>query len=266
MEITQAEVDDALNWSYRRVPLDAVRFLDAIPLNSAEEIPADIAELDAAMDAAGIEGPRRQRLRRQFKFGSILFVIGGLFVRSNGRVMDYPRSVLEKAIEEAREEMAADVAELRDGEIDLSEWEARSMRSLRALYLVAAGLGAGAGALAINTALGALTQQYGALAVMASDIATGKQRPGGIFRRIRRYAGFARAVFQAAIVAALDLTEWVEEINVLGVAEHCKECVELSNMGWVPTGTLPPIGSRLCGTECKCGIDRRNRAGLVVRS
>jgi len=41
----------------------------------------------------------------------------------------------------------------------------------------------------------------------------------------------------------------------LGAAEHCPDCLALAAQGWVPVGTLPPIGTETqCGDSCKCTI------------
>ncbi len=45
------------------------------------------------------------------------------------------------------------------------------------------------------------------------------------------------------------------ERNILGVADHCPECPELSALGWVPLFTLPPPGSRECAMNCYCSLE-----------
>lgn len=36
--------------------------------------------------------------------------------------------------------------------------------------------------------------------------------------------------------------------------KHCLPCLQLANEGWVPVGTLPRIGTTVCGKNCKCTI------------
>lgn len=43
-----------------------------------------------------------------------------------------------------------------------------------------------------------------------------------------------------------------QERRVLSPAEHCPGCEEQAGMGWQPIGTLAPIGSQDCLTNCKC--------------
>lgn len=51
-----------------------------------------------------------------------------------------------------------------------------------------------------------------------------------------------------------------EEHLVLGDAEHCEQCLADNARGFVPIGTLGPIGSRECRTNCACRFVYRNSA------
>jgi hypothetical protein len=55
-----------------------------------------------------------------------------------------------------------------------------------------------------------------------------------------------------------------EEINILGVADHCDDCLAETGRGWVPIGTLIPIGDRQCIVNCKCTIDYRRSANNML--
>jgi hypothetical protein len=44
------------------------------------------------------------------------------------------------------------------------------------------------------------------------------------------------------------------EKNVLGPADHCAGCLDATAQGWVPIGTLPPIGDRTCLSNCHCWL------------
>lgn len=57
-----------------------------------------------------------------------------------------------------------------------------------------------------------------------------------------------------------------EERRVLGKADHCttddgdgdlEGCVELSDQGWRPIGTLPRLGDTPCRSNCQCHFDYR---------
>lgn len=51
------------------------------------------------------------------------------------------------------------------------------------------------------------------------------------------------------------------EVRVLGVAEHCNDCVEYAGRP-APVGTLPPIGDSECGQYCKCRFEYGPREEL----
>jgi hypothetical protein len=50
-----------------------------------------------------------------------------------------------------------------------------------------------------------------------------------------------------------------EERLVLGDAEHCQGCIDDNARGFVPIGTLAPIGSRECRQNCRCHFSYRRR-------
>lgn len=44
------------------------------------------------------------------------------------------------------------------------------------------------------------------------------------------------------------------ERNLLGIADHCAGCIIETKRGWVPYGTLIPLGQRDCKAGCRCTI------------
>lgn len=72
--------------------------------------------------------------------------------------------------------------------------------------------------------------------------------------RAAMYANSAREAFEKAVarnMAALgvELEKWV-----LGVAEHCQDCIDFSAEGWQAIGyfPFPGDGSTICLTNCQC--------------
>lgn len=50
-----------------------------------------------------------------------------------------------------------------------------------------------------------------------------------------------------------------QEHRVLGIAEHCEDCVTYSAMGWMPVGSLPAIGDQsACRQNCYCYFEYRS--------
>jgi hypothetical protein len=108
-----------------------------------------------------------------------------------------------------------------------------------------------------------LKKQYGFLQDFAKDIANGTLSAAGIQARSRLYIEAARRAYMegergAAREAGLD-----EESNVLHAAESCEgagSCVGETRRGWVPLGSLIPVGQRRCGPNCRCEIVYRKAA------
>lgn len=45
------------------------------------------------------------------------------------------------------------------------------------------------------------------------------------------------------------------ERNILGDAMHCGQCPRLTEAGWLPIGSMPAPGLRICGPKCCCSMD-----------
>jgi predicted ArsR family transcriptional regulator len=94
---------------------------------------------------------------------------------------------------------------------------------------------------------------------LAVDIASGSQPLNGSFlARAAMYARSGRGTFWAVRKTRSALDGATMERRVLGVAEHCDECAEEASRGWVPIGTLTPIGGLRCLTNCKCQFEYSN--------
>lgn len=91
-----------------------------------------------------------------------------------------------------------------------------------------------------------------------AQVVAGSQSPEGIPARAAMYG---HAVWGTALntqrQVVIDSGEMTEEINILGGENHCEECPAESAKGWVPIGTLKPIGSRQCLVLCRCHIETR---------
>jgi hypothetical protein len=76
---------------------------------------------------------------------------------------------------------------------------------------------------------------------------------GRFIQRLTMYAKSAFGNFwsNATLVQQRRGRRW--ERRLLGVAEHCPDCIDFAARGWQPVGTLPPptVGSR-CMSNCKC--------------
>ena len=114
---------------------------------------------------------------------------------------------------------------------------------------------------------GAIAEQYRYLDRFAQEIADGNLTEGQIRMRSSMYINSAREAFErakerAAAEARLDEVRWV-----LGIAEHCEDCVALSNLGWRAAkpwpfkvggrNAYPGSGATRCKTNCRCHTEYR---------
>ncbi len=75
--------------------------------------------------------------------------------------------------------------------------------------------------------------------------------------RAKQYPAAAWGTYWAVKRAVAVNEGRAEERNALNVAEHCEECPALTAKGWVPIGSLPSIGARKCGSNCRCELQFR---------
>jgi hypothetical protein len=148
---------------------------------------------------------------------------------------------------------------LIDGQINLAEWQTQTVGLLKPLY-VAVGMVAGGGVNNMSQAdygfLGSLIKkQYTYLAKFAQDIASGKQKlDGSLLARAALYAQAARSIFETVLDHIAREAGAMQERSILGISDHCRECVQEAAKGWQPIGTLIPIGERLCRANCRCSM------------
>lgn len=146
---------------------------------------------------------------------------------------------------------------LRDGTITLAHWQTEMTTLLKHLH-VTTGLAACGGMK--NTTpqqLGTLAQhikgQYTYLREMAMQIRTGQQPLNGtLLSRTALYTQASRVIYSSMVAQQAQAQGKTEERNILGHSDHCALCLEETSKGWVPTGSLLPIGERTCLQNCRC--------------
>jgi hypothetical protein len=167
---------------------------------------------------------------------------------------------------------AADLSDLTRmmaaGDISIGTWQDTFAEQLRGAYLAAAALAVGG--------FDRLTDQD--YATVSADLRFAYTRlerfarfveqrmrdadsAGRVLARSRLYARYVNGLYQRLRTAshrrAVDGEGnrlFLFEANVLGVAEHCAQCLEETDRGWVPIGTLVPVGERICLANCKCRL------------
>jgi hypothetical protein len=101
-------------------------------------------------------------------------------------------------------------------------------------------------------------RQVGYLGRFRGEIATASHILGpATLARAEMYAGAAWAVGMNVQRAEKIRDGLASEVNRLGSADHCPDCIAQTLAGWVPIGTLIEPGSRQCLTRCRCWLEYR---------
>lgn len=177
---------------------------------------------------------------------------------------------VDAVIASSADTMRTLTAHMQSGAISLADWQAGMMSQMKLLHLGAAMVGRGGRAQMTQSDWGwtgsQIRQQYVFMRNFATEVATGlTPMDGRLVNRAVMYAEAARGT-QRGMMGRVALNNGrEEERNHLGGAErHCSECPSLSAMGWVPIGTLPPIGSRACLSRCKCSMQYRTVSATLA--
>lgn len=177
------------------------------------------------------------------------------------------RAAVDAVADAARSEMRTLSERLLANRLSLAEWQAGMMDAAKRAH-VAAGTAARGGVAQMSPAdygfLGSRVRaDYALLRKFAADTASGAQPIDGRFpARAMLYGDAAVATYE--VVRARDARNSgarMVERNVLAAgADHCAECPGLTARGWVPLGTLPPVGSRACRVRDRCRVVRKAAA------
>jgi hypothetical protein len=186
----------------------------------------------------------------------------GRFRDSAGRYVSDARvrAVVDAVADQASARMAAASERLMAGQMSLASWQAEMQNTIKVSHLAASTLAHGGEAQMTPArylmAAREIKAQYQYLRGFAAQIQSGEQPlNGGLISRAKQYGQAARVAFERERGRDQQSRGYQFERNVLGPArDHCSLCPELSARGWVPIGSLPPVGSRPCRAQDRCRI------------
>lgn len=156
---------------------------------------------------------------------------------------------------QARITIASD--QVRSGSITTSEWNAIMRQEIKRTHLTKEALVRGGWNQLTSADYGrvgaAVRDQYTYLDRFVAELESGSIRTDGEFmRRARSYVESARVAYYEALAEMLPALGYTEEKNKLNPAEHCSDCIDQRNLGWVRIGTCIPIGRRKCRNSDQC--------------
>jgi hypothetical protein len=189
---------------------------------------------------------------------------------------DAYRNAVRKAISNAEGRAVRLTRSLAAGALPVDQWQTAMATEIRQASAAFAVVGAG-GPEGVTTRIIAdvekrLTFQFKRLEVYAKQLElkepavarTLESRPSAYMRHTGTTHAEAERISH-------DEAGFIEEMNVLSPADHCKarpkdtlpDCPSLSEKGWQPIGTLAQVGSRICRMNCLCSFAFRKRPGRV---
>lgn len=158
---------------------------------------------------------------------------------------------------------------LRQRKLSVQDWELAMRREIKRVQIIGYAAAAG-GTAQLSPAdygrIGAETrQQYAYLRRFRQQIEQGMQDgsyllDGRFLRRAELYTEAGRQTYHAMEVRRMDRLGYAEYHSVRHATDSCEgagSCIEASEAGWSPIGTLVPIGERLCGKRCRCSWEFR---------
>ena len=193
--------------------------------------------------------------------------VAGRFISPGGQFVSFAsvRSDLDRALDGASQDAAAIANLYASGTIGVAEFENRLQALIKETQLyssaVAAGGFANIDAAALDVFQQRLAEQFTYLSDWMDDLAAGTaQASRGMAQRAGMYAQSARNTFDVTYRAGQALRGFDEERNILNPGESCDLCREQTALGWVPIGTLIPVGQRTCISNCNCVVNYRSAA------
>jgi hypothetical protein len=180
---------------------------------------------------------------------------------------------LERRVEGAAREMQGLARQLQAGQITTTQWRAAMREQMRDVHLFSTATVKGGWAQMTPADFGRVgarqKEQLRFLDKFAAQIDAGLPLDGRFVRRTELYGLAGRTTAHRAETRESETRGFDQERNVLGAAEHCqgdRSCTDETRRGWVPLGSLIPIGARLCLSRCRCSREVRNSRTGEVRA
>jgi len=186
-------------------------------------------------------------------------------IYSSGTAYTETRDELDKVLLVARGEFSRNAEDLLAGAITFAAWALITKAQIRIVHIVGAALAVGGfnvlrdavngkpnapnvGASILQKIGDAISREFKFFERFAKQAQTGKNTPA----RAGMYAEAGRGTFEDVRSDIAKAAGNTEERRLLGVADHCSDCVVEAAKGWQPIGSLRAIGDSLCKTHCHC--------------
>lgn len=171
------------------------------------------------------------------------------------------RRALDLVIVQANQNISGLTNQLVKGDLTLAEWQTAMAKQLKIYHTASAALANGGWGQMTKADWGRvgaqLREQYKFLRDFAKDIAAGRTPlDGRAIMRSQLYTEAMRGTYESERRHNYRKRA-NEERRVLGISDHCGDCIDAEARGWQPIGTLPRIGDSVCGGRCHCTFEYR---------
>lgn len=199
----------------------------------------------------------RKRLEWSKKAARYRDPVTGRFITRNE-----VRGWVDKLVQQSQRRLAIAADDMRQGRTTVGQWQKIMRDEIKNTQLAAEALVRGGWNQMTARDFGRVgarvREQFKYLDKFTREVESKKQATDGrLVQRARSYAAAARVNFHESQTDQLSELGYTEEKNVLHVAEHCDDCLDQAALGWVPIGTLTPIGSRKCRMNDRCSVQYR---------
>lgn len=175
------------------------------------------------------------------------------------------RMWLDEALDASGARIGALAEQLRAGRVDLVSWQVRMAREIKNVQLYSAAAAKGGWAQLTPADLGRVGQSVQAqlryLNRFARQIQAGAlPLDGNMVARARLYAQSGRQIYHRTERAEMQLRGYTHERSIRYAGDSCAGCIAEAAKGWMPLGTMIPIGQRDCKGNDRCSVSYRKES------
>jgi len=155
--------------------------------------------------------------------------------------------------------------EYTEGKIVFEEWAVGMREAVKAVHSAMVQLAYGGkesmGPMERGRLGAVIRDQYKYLGGFLLEVETGQVEGDGLRARAEMYAEASWGSHESSVAAREKAAGATEERSFMEPeATHCQDCFDEASKGWVPIGSLVPIGSRQCLARCQCNMEFRDRS------
>jgi hypothetical protein len=168
------------------------------------------------------------------------------------------RNEIDKVVQVTAGRLEKIATDLTLGKIDIKTFQTRTRDVLKSSYTLSGSVAKGGWRQMTKGDWGKVGAQakreYGYLNKFAEAIKSGKLSDKQIIARARSYASSVRAVYEQS---SFDNRKEAGGLcrRVLNAKESCSECRAAASRGFIEVDEMPPVGSLLCKSFCRCRIE-----------